>query len=425
MAKNPGKSTNTNTKLTQISIQAWVKSDVGRVRKNNEDNFLADTVNGLFVVADGMGGHEHGELASQRATESVRNYIHNAMSGIKAFALDPSPERRAWLQQIIEGAVQAANLEVFKLAEQKGVAGNMGTTLSMLLFVSPNEALLGHVGDSRIYRIRNKEVKQLTDDQTLVQEQLRKGLVRIEDAAHVPFGNTLLQAVGYRERVAPDILWLELEPGDQFLLCSDGLSNYLIEDEIVTVFSQARGEQIVPRLIACANARGGRDNITAIVTEIEDPSASMAATQLDLSADLLSQCPLLEGLGMAQSMRLLPIGQLRLFIKDEIIQAEGNPGVGLIMILAGRIGLYRRGTWISTAGSGDHFGDVELFDQKNASESAICEEETRVIIFEHEKLRHFFNENTDMAQKLLWNIAKYQAKRIRNYEGRLAQLLGQ
>jgi serine/threonine protein phosphatase PrpC len=423
MSKKANKTTGSNS--IHLSIQAWVKSDVGRVRKNNEDNFLADTINGLFVVADGMGGHEHGELASQRAVESIRNYIHNAMSGIKAFSMDPSPERRAWLEQIVVGAIQAANLEVYQLAEQKGARENMGTTLSMLLFVSGEEAIIGHVGDSRIYRIRNKEVNQITTDQTLLQEQLRKGLVRPEDAANVPFGNTLMQAVGYRANVHPDIFWLDTVPGDQFLLCSDGLSNYLIEDEIVTVFSQARGEQIVPRLIACANARGGRDNITAIVTEIEDPTASMAATQLDLSTDLLSQCPLLEGLGMGQSMQILPLGELRLFIKDEIIQAEGNPSVGLVMILAGRIGLYRRGTWISTAGSGDHFGDIEFFDQRAASESAICEEETRVIIFDHEKLRAFMEQNLEVSQKLLWNLGRYQAKKMRNYEGRLAQLLGQ
>jgi len=406
-------------------LQAWVKSDIGRVRKNNEDNFLSDTVNGLFVVADGMGGHEHGELASQRAVEAVRNYIHNAMSGIKAYNLDPSPQRRQWIEQIVVGSVKAANTEVYNLAIQKGARENMGTTLSVLLFVGSEQAVVGHVGDSRIYRIRSKEVVQITEDQTLLVQQIKKGIVRPEDAKHVPYGNTLLQAVGYRAEVLPDVQWHELQRGDQFLLCSDGLSNYLVEDEIVTVFSQAHGEQIVPRLIACANARGGKDNITAVVVEVEDPTASMAATQLDLSTDILTRCPLLADLDITESMRLLPVGQLRLFIRDEVIQSEGGSSLGLVMVLAGRIGLYRRGTWLSTAGPGDHFGETDLFDQRGSAESAICEEEARVIVFDPEKLRTFLKDQPSISFKVLWNLGRHQAKRIRSHEGRLSQLLGQ
>ncbi len=412
--------------LTQLNIRAWVKSDVGRVRKNNEDNCHADKVNGLFIVADGMGGHEHGELASLRAVESVKNYLYNAMRGIKAYAIDPSPERKAWLEQVIKGAIFAANAEVYALAAQKGVQGNMGTTLSLLLLLSPTSAIIGHVGDSRIYRIRNKEVQQLTFDQTIAQHQLRTGAIRAEDVDNVPFGNTLMQAVGYRQEVDPDITWIDLQLGDQFLLCSDGLSNYLIEDEIVSVFSQAPGEQIVPRLISCANQRGGKDNITAIVAEIEDPDASsLAATQLDLSTDILSQCPMLEGLEMSEIFQLLPLGQLKIFIRDEILQTESQEGPGLMIVLGGRVGLYRRNTWLATIAQGGNIGELEFFDNHGAAETAICEEEVRVIIFEFDKLRRFIMENPKIGLKILFNLSKSHAQRTRNHEARLAQVLGQ
>lgn len=408
-----------------LTLRAWIKTDVGRVRKNNEDNSLADTINNFFVVCDGMGGHEHGEIASGIAVEALRNYLHNAMTGLKAFSIDPSPERREWVEQVVIGSIKAANAEVYQTAAQKGSQENMGTTLSMILFLSPTTAVIGHVGDSRIYRIRNNEVAQLTDDQTLAQQQIKQGLIKPEDADNVPFGSTLIQAVGYRTEVHPDLLWIDLQPGDQFLLCSDGLSNYLIDDEIVTVFSKAQGEQIVPRLIACANARGGRDNITAIVVEVEDPNASVAATQLDLSSDILSRCPLFDGFEMADIMKMLPKGQLRAFITDETLQMEGDAGGSLYMILSGRIGLYRKGTWVQTVGPGGHFGEIEMFDDKGVPATAVCEEETRAIQFPYKTLFQFIEESPALGSRLLVNLNKHNARQLRSQQGRLVQLLGQ
>jgi serine/threonine protein phosphatase PrpC len=418
------KATDPNQPAT-LSLKAWIKTDVGRVRKNNEDNSLADTINGFFVVCDGMGGHEHGEIASGIAVEALRNYMHNAMTGLKAFSIDPSKQRRQWVEQVIRGAVQAANAEVYRAAAQKGAQENMGTTLSMLLFLSPNTAIIGHVGDSRIYRIRNIEVQQVTNDQTLAQEQIRQGAIRPEDADKVPFGNTLLQAVGYQQDVNPDVVWIDVQPGDQFLLCSDGLSNYLIDDEIVTVFRKAHGDQIVPRLIDCANARGGRDNITAIVVEVEDSEDSLAATQLDLSSDILGRCPLFEGFEMAEIMRILPLGHLRVFITDETLQTEGQEGPGIFMVLSGRIGLYRKGTWLRTIGPGGHFGEIEFFDGRGAPSTARCEEEVRAILFPFDTLLNFAKEKPTLGNNLLLNIGKHHAQQLRNQQGRLVQLLGQ
>jgi serine/threonine protein phosphatase PrpC len=408
----------------KINLQAWVKSDVGRVRKNNEDNYLSDTVNGLFAVADGMGGHEHGELASQRAVEAIKNYLHNVMSGLKAFTVDPSPERKAWVSQVIQGAVRTANADVYRLATQKGAQSNMGTTLSMILFLNKHSAVIGHVGDSRIYMIRNKEVKQVTEDQTFLQQQIRKGLVRPEDAANVPYGHTLLQAVGYRPDVEPAVQFVSLEPGDQFLICSDGLSNYLLEDEIVTVFSQSQGEQIVPRLIDCANARGGKDNITAVAIRLADPSDSQAATQLDLTSGLTS-CPLFNGLQTPEVMSLLPVGKLKVLIRDEILQTEGHPGNGLYVLLSGSVGLYRRNAWLTSVGPGGSLGEVEFFDERECLDTAVCEEEVRAILFPYDKLREFIKDNQNIGFHLQNNLANQLASRVRNHVGRLSQLLSQ
>ena len=127
---------------------------------------------------------------------------------------------------------------------------------------------------------------------------------------------------------------------------------------------------------------------------------------------------------MPEIFQLLPLGQLRIFIRDEVIQSEGQEGPGILILLAGRIGLYRRKTWLLTVGQGGHVGEIEFFDQRGAAETAICEEEVRVIIFEHDKLRTFIQENPEIGLKLMFNLSESHARRTRNHEGRLSQVLG-
>jgi protein phosphatase len=159
---------------------------------------------------------------------------------------------------------------VFGYGEQDPAARGMSTTLSALLGIpigATGAGLVGQVGDSRVYRVRAGEVAQLTEDHTLVNYKLKRGLITAEEAATSPARNVITRAVGHRDYVQVDVCLIEVEPGDVFLLCSDGLHGYLADDEIVPILSDGPVELAPERFIALANHRGGRDNITAVVVE--------------------------------------------------------------------------------------------------------------------------------------------------------------
>lgn len=243
-------------------------SDIGRHRAVNQDAFLCDDVLGLYVVADGMGGHAAGEVASQEAVESIFGMVSRGLSNMPELRGSISEEKFRAACRMIEGAIQAATYMLFAMAEFDRTKSGMGTTISALLLLG-EYGVFAQVGDSRIYQIRQGIVTQLTEDHTLIGWQLKQGLISEEEANRSPHKNIITRAVGNRDYVQVDTGLVDLMPGDRYLLCSDGLHGYLKPHEIPKVV--AGGLEAVSRsLVDLANARGGRDNITAIVVDAFD-----------------------------------------------------------------------------------------------------------------------------------------------------------
>ncbi|HEY8431678.1 MAG TPA: Stp1/IreP family PP2C-type Ser/Thr phosphatase [Sandaracinaceae bacterium] len=242
-------------------------TDIGRRRTSNEDAFLLDDELGLYVVADGMGGHAAGEVASREAVDTVMGMVRRGRAAIERFDREGSEESRRAVQRLLESAVQAATYMVFAIAENDPDQKGMGTTVSALL-ITQTHAVIAQVGDSRIYLMRDGGVYQLTEDHTLVAWQVKQGIISEAEAALSPHKNVITRAVGSRDYVQVDTQVLEIGPGDRFLLCSDGLHGYLDEREIPPIL-ELGAHAAVARLIDLANARGGRDNITAVVVEID------------------------------------------------------------------------------------------------------------------------------------------------------------
>lgn len=240
-------------------------SDIGLKRKHNEDAFLCDDVLGLWVVADGMGGHAAGEIASHEAIDTIFGMVKRGRTAIDLSG-EYSDEKARAATRLIEGAVQAATYMVFAMAElDKGKSG-MGTTISAMIRFAEH-AVVAQVGDSRIYRVQGTSVSQLTEDHTLIAWQLKQGLITEDEAKHSRHKNVITRAVGNRDYVQVDTFTFPLELGDQYLLCSDGLHGYLREDEIPQLAAPG-GKAAVQGFIDLANSRGGRDNITAILVEV-------------------------------------------------------------------------------------------------------------------------------------------------------------
>lgn len=229
------------------------RSDVGRVRESNEDYCYAD--GRLFIVADGMGGHQGGEVASLAAVEEFLRCEQESR------AVDPMRRLRACLQ--------AANQAVLRMATRNPELEGMGTTFTVLLL--DRGAYLGHVGDSRAYLLREGSINPLTRDHSLVEKMVREGLLTPGEARWHPRRNIILRAVGLTPNLSADLVRVEVRPGDRILLCTDGLSSQLEDEEIALVLREAEEpEECVTRLVEEANARGGEDNVTVVVVDLEE-----------------------------------------------------------------------------------------------------------------------------------------------------------
>ncbi|WP_053233768.1 PP2C family protein-serine/threonine phosphatase [Sandaracinus amylolyticus] len=242
-------------------------TDVGRRRVSNEDAFGLDDELGLYVVADGMGGHAAGEIASREAVDNVMAMVRRQRDVLTAVQQgDRSPETMRRVLRVMESAIQAATYMVFAIAENEPEQRGMGTTLSSLLVIG-DVGITGQVGDSRVYQVRHGQVTRLTEDHTLVAWQVKQGIISAAEAERSPHKNVITRAVGSRDYVQVDTHVVDIQPGDSFLLCSDGLHGYLEDHEIPAIVDL--GPAVATRhFIELANKRGGRDNITALVIEI-------------------------------------------------------------------------------------------------------------------------------------------------------------
>ena len=228
---------------------------------------LFDDELGLYIVCDGVGGNAKGEVASAESVELVHSWVKRWRKTLRAHVADPTPENSGMVRRLLESAVQSACYMVFGMGQLDPRQKGMSSTLSSLL-ISADTAYIAQVGDSRVYLTRDGKTAQLTEDHTLVNFRLKLGLITPEEAANSPGKNVITRAVGHQDYVEVDTIELEVLPGDRFMLCSDGLHGYLLDGEIDDLLKGER-EAVSNRLIELANERGGRDNITVVVCDVE------------------------------------------------------------------------------------------------------------------------------------------------------------
>lgn len=245
------------------------QTDVGKRRELNEDAFFACDELQLYMVADGMGGHAAGEIASSEAIDSVHGTIRGDRATLDAYLSEPGDGTVARVRRLVESAIQHATYMVYAIAEQDPTHKGMGTTMTVLLVVG-DVAVVGSVGDSRAYLVRNGRAWQVTEDHTLVQLQMKAGLITEDQAKASPRGNVITRAVGPREYVQVDTFVVPVQDLDRYLLCSDGLHGYLDKDELAVMLGDPELTRVCGGLIDVANDRGGKDNITCIVVECRD-----------------------------------------------------------------------------------------------------------------------------------------------------------
>lgn len=237
-------------------MKIYSKTDIGKVRSANQDAYFAGRIgdNAVFaVVCDGMGGANAGNIASENAVRSISEFV------IRSYRDGMTNEE---IEKTVKNAVISANIELYDMSVSDKALNGMGTT-AVLAFVYGNTAVIAHVGDSRIYLV-NSSIKQLTRDHSVVQSLIESGKITPEDAKVHPRKNVITRALGAEEDVAVDSDCLNLSDGDTLLLCSDGLTNFLEDKDILRVFQNNDISAVAERLVETANENGGGDNITVV-----------------------------------------------------------------------------------------------------------------------------------------------------------------
>ena len=233
-------------------MKAYWKSHVGLVREKNEDSVLVDESRGIYILADGMGGHRGGEVASRLAASTL----------LEALA-DQTPSL-----ELLQKGFHQANDAVYRRQLEDSAISGMGTTMTAL-WSGDEHILLGHVGDSRAYLYMNGRLRQISEDHSVVGDMLRAGAITEEEAFHHPYRNVITRAVGTDDTVRVDTVRVLKSPGSRWLLCSDGLTDLVRDGEIADTLAELDGKEAVDRLVELALLNGGKDNVSVLLLEVD------------------------------------------------------------------------------------------------------------------------------------------------------------
>ena len=402
-------------------------TDVGKKREINEDNFLVDKKLQLFVVADGMGGHASGEVASQLAVHEFRNAVEAGRDVVDRFVRDAASVRPQEILTLMERAVQTAGHTIHERGQQEPEKRGMGTTTSALL-IAGDRGFIAHVGDSRVYMLRAGQVVQLTEDHSLINELIRRGRItkeNLDDSPYKAYKNAVTRAVGVYETVQGDTLDFEILPGDTFLICSDGLHAYLTEQQILDFLKSEDLEHVPQKLVDHANAGGGHDNITALVVRVEGAGvgAPLAdrAEELARKVEVLRRMPLFRHLIYKEILRVLNVTTVREFAPGEEIIREGTPGDEMFILLRGKIRLHKNDAFITHLAPGAHIGEMALVDRRQPrSASATAEERSRMLGLKRRDFYEIIRKEPQLSVKLLWAFTQVLAERLRKTTAELS-----
>jgi serine/threonine protein phosphatase PrpC len=398
------------------SIRFYAATDVGKVRDHNEDNFLVDKKLGLFIVADGMGGHAAGEVASAIAVRTVHEEIKREKELLDDYAKGATGASKVTTKDVValvEHAVQRACSKIHEESRADTAKRGMGTTLSAIVVVG-HQGFIAHVGDSRIYLARGENIQQVTEDHTVFNELIKRGKLTREQIEKVQQKNAITRAVGVYERVEVDTLVIELIAGDVLVLASDGLHGYLETPEELREPLALEGDASVKALIALANDRGGKDNITSLVVRVgEEGAADTArAKRLALERNVLSKMPLFSRLGERELLRVMQSVEVRDYKDGDVIIREGDKGDELFIVLDGKVRVSRGEQTLLDLGPGEHVGEMALIRSVPRSASVNAVGPAALIAIRRADFFEILRKEHEIAVKMLWQFLGVLADRL-------------
>jgi serine/threonine protein phosphatase PrpC/CRP-like cAMP-binding protein len=415
-----------------VELTFAATTDIGRQRTHNEDNFLIDKKLRLFLVADGMGGHAAGEVASQIAVHEIRDAVSNKRELIDRYRVDHPGVQGYEILQVLEHAIQAACGAVHARAQAEPDKRGMGTTATVLLIAGGGDHLRGfiaHVGDSRVYLARQHQCHVLTEDHSLMNELVRRGKLnreQIESSPYKQYKNAVTRAVGVYSSVEVDTFDFDILPGDRFLLCSDGMYAYVDEDDLPKQLAEGEIKDVPKKLVEIANQGGGHDNITAVVIRVGETAAAELAprtTEVSLKLDVLKGMQMFRYMSYKELVRVSNIAKMIELSVDQVIFATGQPGDAMYVVLSGSVRLTKADTVVAELTQGNHFGEMSLIGRSVRSLTATAIESTRLLVIRRKEFYEIIKREPALATKMLWSFVQVLGARLRKTTNDLSDAL--
>lgn len=396
-------------------LKFHARTDVGLKRKHNEDSLLAAEEFGVFVVADGVGGRKAGELASAITVNTFQSFAPQFKEATDRYAQDASRDNRNAVLALLDQAANAASRRVYEAASATGRQG-MTTTL-VVMVVGGGAAFIGHVGDSRAYLLRQGQLRQLTEDHSMVNELIRTGAMSPDDASTSRYRNVITRAVGLYPSVRTDTLHIELLDGDRLLLCSDGLTDMVGLPDITQTLQQPSLTHSVDVLIQAALEGGGRDNVTVIGVE---PEAVMEAESVAARARAMENLFLFADLPFQARLRVGRIVSEMFVTPGQVIVRQGETGDTLFVVVTGEVSVQVDGREVAVFGEGQHFGELALVDTAPRSAQVVARGFGMLLCIERDALREFCMMEPGLGNQLLWKLVAALGQRLRNTNAQLS-----
>jgi len=404
-----------------MSHKSYGLSHVGRVLDVNEDSILMDEDLGVYILCDGCGGLAAGDVASQVAARTTLDDIAANSELLAGYASTPSQAGEQKVISVLNNAINAASKQVHRIAlSDEGKAG-MGTTIVVLAVLGEN-AIVAHAGDSRAYLIRAGRAHEVTEDHNMASHYVRLGLITVEKARNSRWSSMLTHAVGYHEHVHVDSLHFALAPEDKLLLCSDGLTRYLSRNELAEVLAAEPIANAPGELIRRANARGGADNISAIVLQMP-PGKSDRADDAIGGMQALKKVPLFKHLTFHELLQVMDLTSIRSFEKGQGIVAEGDLSDTIFVSISGTVEVVKGGRKIAELPASTVLGEMGLIDSEPRSASIVAAGPTRLLAICRKDFFALLRRERTLAAKVLWGLCRVLNERLRDTSENLSEAI--
>ena len=395
------------------------RSDVGSVRTNNEDSFLADPQTQLFVVCDGVSGRAGGAEASSLAVEHIGQAVAKSRKQLEEFATGTGQTARRDVATVLERAISEASRRIRHHALANPHLSGMATTAAAVL-VTGDQAFVAHVGDSRVYLVRQQVLHCLTEDHSVANDMKKRGRAP-DGSVAAGYHEALTRALGVLDTARVDLLDLEVLPRDRFVLCSDGVHAVIGDDLMQLLAARGDPQQASEELIEAALQKGAPDNATAVVVDVLDDAAEDRAMRVRRRLEAIQSVTMFRYLAFADLMRVAGIARELRWPAGTPFFKESDPGDSMYILLDGKVGVSKSGLELAELKPGQHFGEMALIERAPRSATVVAKTDCDVLVIEREGFYGLLAEETT-AVKLLWGLVRMLNARLGKTSDELTSL---